>query len=180
MNIEVVRKETVYKGRVFNIRQDFLKLPDGNVVQIDVVDHRDSVTILPVDEAGQVWFIRQYRQPVEGFLLEVPAGVAEVGEDPQTSAQRELREEIGMAAGQMLELGSFYLAPGYATEYMHVFLARDLYPSPLPGDEDEIIEVEKVSASEAVRLAETGKLEDSKSLIALFWARPYLKQAGII
>jgi ADP-ribose pyrophosphatase len=176
MEIELTRSQTVYEGHVFNVRQDFLRLPDGKQVQIDVLDHRDSVTILPVDGEGQVWFIRQYRQPVGDFLLELPAGVSEAGEDPQTSAQRELREETGMAARALLKLGSFYLAPGYSTEFMHVFLALDLYPSPLPGDEDEIIEIEKVSASEAIRLAETGELEDSKSLIALFWAGPRLKE----
>ncbi len=174
MNIEVTHNETVYRGHVFSVRQDFLRLPNGNQAQIDVLVHNDSVTILPVDEQGQVWFIRQYRQPIGKFLLELPAGVSETGEDPQTSAQRELREETGMAAGRLQKLGSFYLAPGYSTEFMHIFLARDLYPSPLPGDVDEIIEVEKVSAGEAHQPAETGKLEDSKSLIALYWARSYL------
>jgi ADP-ribose diphosphatase len=180
MDIEVLRTETVYQGLVFNIRKDFLRLPDGKLAQIDVVDHRGSVTILPVDGDGLVWFIRQYRQPIEKFLLELPAGVSRVGEDPKISAQRELREEIGMAANQMQELGSFFLAPGYSTEFMHVFLARDLYVSPLPRDADEIIEIEKTSASEAVKLAESGSLQDSKSLIALLWARPLFTRLGFI
>jgi ADP-ribose pyrophosphatase len=180
MEIEVLRTETVYQGPVFNIRKDFLRLPDGKLAQIDVVDHRGSVTILPVDGDGLVWFIRQFRQPIENFLLELPAGVSKSGEDPRISAQRELREEIGMAANQMEELGSFFLAPGYSTEFMHVFLATDLYVSPLPGDADEIIEINKVSASEAVKLAETGELQDSKSLIALLWARSHLAQLGLI
>jgi ADP-ribose pyrophosphatase len=178
VEIEVLRSETVYQGPVFDIRQDFLRLPDGASARIDVVDHRDSVTILPIDETGLIWFIRQYRRPIDCDLLELPAGVKEPGEDPLSSAQRELREEIGMAARSMQEIGSFYLAPGYSSEFMHVFLARDLYPSPLPGDVDEIIQIEKKSASEAIRLAESGELQDSKSIIALFWAIPFISQPG--
>ncbi len=180
MKVELLRSETVYQGPVFSIRQDFLRLPGGEQARIDVVDHRDSVAILPIDEEGQVWFIRQYRRPIDCYLLELPAGVREPGEDPLANAQRELREEIGMAARTMHELGSFYLAPGYSSEFMHVFLARDLYPSPLPGDIDEIIQIEKKTASEAIRLAESGELQDSKSLIALFWAKSYLSQQGWI
>jgi ADP-ribose pyrophosphatase len=180
MNIEVIESRTVYQGPVFSIRQDTLLLPDGSSAQIDVIDHRSSVTILPVDEQGQVWFIRQYRQAIAGYLLELPAGVAESGEPPQVSAQRELREETGMAARQLIELGSFYLAPGYSSEFMHVYLARDLYPDPLPADKDEILEVEKKPVAAAYTLAEQGELKDSKSLITLFWAKPILQEMGFL
>jgi ADP-ribose pyrophosphatase len=180
MNIKVARSEIVYSGPVFKIRQDFIHLPNGKQAQIDVIDHRNSVTILPLDAQGQVWFIRQYRQPIGKFLLELPAGVSEEGEDSQVSAQRELREEIGMAAGILKPLGSFFLAPGYATEFMTIYLAQDLSSSPLPSDEDEIIEIDKISARQAMHLAETGNLEDSKSLIALFWAKPYFEKMGLI
>lgn len=180
MKIDLVHSEVVYRGRVFQIRQDFIRLPNGNTAQIDVVDHRDSVTILPVDQQGQIWFIRQYRHPVDRFLLELPAGVAEPNEDPAANAQRELREEIGMAAGSMQLLGSFFLAPGYSNEYMHIFLAKDLHPSPLPADEDEILQIEKISARDAYELAENRTLDDSKSIIALFWARPFLDELGYL
>lgn len=180
MNIKVARSQVVYSGPVFKVRQDFIHLPNGNQAQIDVIDHRSSVTILPLDAQGQVWFIRQYRHPIRRYLLELPAGVSEEGEQPLISAQRELREEIGMAAATITPLGSFFLAPGYATEYMTIFLAQDLSPSPLPGDEDEIIEIEKVTARQAIDLAVTGNLEDSKSLIALFWAKPFFEKLGLI
>ncbi len=180
MNFEVVKSQTMYQGRVFTVRQDTLRLPNGDSALIDVVEHRNSVTILPIDEYGQVWFIRQYRQPIASYLLELPAGVAERGEAAEASALRELREEIGMSARKLTLLGSFYLAPGYSSEFMQVYLARDLYPDPLPADKDEIIEVEKKSAGEAYKLAEQGKLMDSKSLITLFWAKPLLVEFGIV
>lgn len=180
MKIKVAHSEVVYRGRAFQVRQDFLILPDAKTVQIDVIDHRGSVCMLPIDDEGQIWFIRQYRRPIDTFLLELPAGVAELGEDPLTNAQRELREEIGMAAKKLTELGSFFLAPGYSNEFMHLFLAQGLTPDPLPGDEDEILEIEKISAGEAFRMAEMGELQDSKSIIALFLAGPHLARLGLL
>jgi ADP-ribose pyrophosphatase len=180
MEFAVVRSEVVYHGPIFDIRQDHLRLPNGNLAQIDVVDHRGAVTMIPVDSQGQIWFIRQYRHAIRKVLLELPAGAAEIGEAPLTSAQRELREETGMAAGNLQEIGSFYLAPGYSSEFMHIFLASDLQSAPLPADEDEYLQIEKVPARQAIHLAETRELEDSKSLIALFWSRPHLQRLGLI
>lgn len=178
MTFETENTQIVFNGQIFNVRQDWVRYPDGRLVQMDIVDHRDAVTILPVDAEGQIWFIRQYRHAAGKELLELPAGVAEPGEELALGALRELREEIGMAAKDMHKIGSFFLAPGYSTEYMHVFLATGLYPSMLPGDEDELISIEKISARQALHLADTGQLEDSKSLIALFWGRSWLARLG--
>lgn len=178
MTFKTETTQTLFKGQVFSIRQDQVRFPDGRLVQMDIVDHRDAVTILPVDAKGQIWFVRQYRHAAGKELLELPAGVAEPGEAVAVSALRELREEIGMAADDLQKIGNFYLAPGYSTEYMHVFLATGLYPAPLPGDESELLSVEKIAARQALHLADTGQLDDSKSLIALFWGRPWLARQG--
>jgi ADP-ribose pyrophosphatase len=178
MQIKIIESKDAFHGRVFDVRQDRIELPDGRQVQMDIVVHDAAVTMLPIDTDGQIWFIRQYRHAIKDELLELPAGVSERGEDPQMSAQRELREEIGMAAGRLEKLGGFHLAPGYSTEYMHLFLATDLTPSPLPGDETEVLRVDKIPVREALRLAEDGQLQDSKSLIAMFWARPHLERLG--
>lgn len=178
MTFETEHSQTVFEGRVFNVRQDQVRYPDGRRVRLDIVDHRDAVTILPVDEEGMIWFIRQYRHAAGKELLELPAGVAEPDEQVEVCALRELREEIGMGAKRMERIGGFYLAPGYSTEYMHVYLATDLYPAPLPGDESEALSVEKIEARQAIYLAESKQLNDSKSLIALFWARPLLARLG--
>ena len=174
MCCEVLQTKSIFAGRVFYVHQDRVLLPNGHVIELDIVDHRDAVTIIPLDQDGQVWFIRQYRHAAGVELLELPAGVTEEGEAPEVGALRELREEIGMAAGEMIKLGGFYLAPGYSTEYMHVYLATGLYASPLPGDETEFLSVEKIAIEKAFELAETGQLEDSKSLVGLFWVRAYL------
>jgi ADP-ribose pyrophosphatase len=180
VSLEVLKSETIYKGRAFDVRKDQVRLPNGHVIHLDIIDHRDAVTILPVDQDGMVWFIRQYRHATGKYLLELPAGVAEPGEPPDVSAKREIREEIKMAAGKLQKIGGFYLAPGYSTEYMHLYLATGLYPEALLGDEDELLSVEKISAKQALTLGETGQIEDAKSLVALFWARPYLDQLGFL
>jgi ADP-ribose pyrophosphatase len=98
----------------------------------------------------------------------------EVGEAPQVGALREIREEIGMSAGSLRKIGGFFLAPGYSTEYMHIFLATHLYADALPGDVDEFLSVEKIPISQAFELAQNGQIQDAKSLTALFLAQPYI------
>jgi ADP-ribose pyrophosphatase len=174
MSFEILKSETIYRGKVFDVRQDEVRLPNGRQASLDVVEHNSSVTLLPVDDEGQIWFVRQYRHPVLAELLELPAGVMEGDESPEACARREVREETGMAAERLQKLGEFYLAPGYCTELMYVFVARDLSPAPLPGDEDEFISVEKIPVEKAYEMAERGEFPDSKTLAALFLARTQL------
>jgi ADP-ribose pyrophosphatase len=172
MAFETVSSEKIYHGRVFDLRRDQVRMPDGRLVALDVVDHPGAITVIPLDDQGQIWFVRQYRHPTESFLLELPAGVKEPGEQPELTAQREIQEEIGMAATEIRKVGEFFLAPGYSTEYMHVYLASGLYQARLQGDEDEYLSVEKVPLEKAYRLAEAGEIRDAKSLAALLLARP--------
>lgn len=166
--MKLIHSKTVFRGKVFDVRQDRIQAPDGEEHQIDLIQHHPAVTILPIDEEQKIWFVRQYRHPAGVYLLELPAGVMDEGELPQVSALRELREEIGMAANKLERIAGFYLAPGYSTEYMHVFLARQLYPSPLPGDPDEKIEIEKIPINQVYKFIENGEIQDAKSLSALF------------
>ncbi len=102
------------------------------------------MVILPVDDQGNLFFVRQYRHAAGLDLLELPAGTLDEGEAPEACARREVREETGMAAGKMEHLGGFYLAPGYSTEYMHVYLATGLHSDPLEADADEFLTVEVI------------------------------------
>ncbi len=174
MKFELLDAETVYQGRAFNVRRDHLRTPDGHTVKYDIIEHIGSVSIVPVDEQGLLYFVRQYRHAAEIELLELPAGTLEVGEPPLEAAGRETREEIGMQADKLVEIGSFYLAPGYSTELMHVFLATGLKHNPLEADADEFLSVEKIPVAEAFRMAENREIIDAKSLAALLLARPYL------
>ncbi len=171
---EVVGSKITYRGRVLDVRQDRVRLPDGATVDLDIVAHSGAVTILPVDADGQIWFVRQYRHAAGELLLELPAGTLENGEDPQECAGREVREETGMGAESLRLLGEFFLAPGYSTEYMYVFLATGLFSAPLAGDSDEVLSVERLPVVEAYELALGGTIRDAKTLAALLLARPFL------
>ncbi len=174
MEFKILKSERVFAGRIFAVEQHLVALPDGRQAQVDLVQHGDAITILPVDHDGSIWFIRQYRHPTRRWLLELPAGHLEDAESPEIAANRELREEIGMSAQNITRLGGFFLAPGYSTEYLHVYLATGLSPDPLEPDEDEMIEIVKISITKAYKLAEDGAIEDAKSLAALLLARQQL------
>lgn len=174
MKFELMHAETVYQGRAFAVRCDHLRTPDGRTVKYDIIEHTGSVILIPVDAEGQMHFVRQYRHAAQIELLELPAGTLEPGEPPAEAAAREIREEIGMEAQRLVEIGAFYLAPGYSTELMHVFLANNLKRNPLEADADEFLSVEKIPVAEALRQAESGEMQDAKSLAALLLARRFL------
>ena len=179
MVYETKNSETVYLGKAFDVRRDQVLLPDGKKTSFDVVVHPGAVTLIPIDPAGRILFVRQFRYAVGEELLELPAGTLDEGEEPQVCAHREIREETGMAAGRLKKIGEFFLVPGYSTEFMHIYLAADLKPDPLPGDEDEFITVEAVEQQKIPDLISQGILRDAKSLSALFLAEPYLSQFSI-
>ncbi|MGH2523197.1 MAG: NUDIX hydrolase [Anaerolineales bacterium] len=162
--------QTVYRGQAFSVRVDEVEFRPGQTTRLDIVEHTGAVTILPLDGLGNIWFIRQYRHSAGETLLELPAGTLGPGEDPALGADRELQEEIGMRAGKLERLGGFWLAPGYSTEFMHVFLATALTASQLEQDEDEVITVETLPVARALELALGGELRDAKSLASLLLA----------
>jgi ADP-ribose pyrophosphatase len=175
MPFELLKSEIVYPGRAFTIRRDTLRMPDAREASFDIVEHVGSVIILPLDADGQLLFVRQYRHAAGLDLLELPAGTLEKDESPEASATREVREETGMAAGKLEPMGGFYLAPGYSTEYMHVYLATDLRYDPLEADADEFLIVERFPLKEALVMFESGEIQDAKSLAAILLARKYLE-----
>ncbi len=178
MEFRVLHSEVIFQGRVFNVRIDQIGYPDGRQSRTDIVEHRSSVTIIAIDDQDLIWFVKQIRVPVGEWLLELPAGVMETSESPADTAQREIREEIGMAAQSLQQIGEFYLAPGYCTEKMYIFLARDLYPAPLDKDPDEYMSVEKIPVETAIEYAKNGEIKDAKTLAALLLVQRYLKKGS--
>ncbi len=176
MPFELLKSETLMKGRAFCIRRDYLKTPDGRETKFEIIEHSGSVIIIPIDENGKMLLVRQYRHATGGDLLELPAGTLEDNEDPEVCAAREIREETGMAAGVLTKLGEFYLAPGYSTEFMVVYMATELNSNPLKADDDEFLSVESIPVAEAFEKAERGEIPDAKSLAALFLAKPSLEK----
>lgn len=176
MPFELIKSETLLQGRAFKIRRDYLKTPDGQDTKLEIVEHGGSVVIIPIDAQNNLLFVRQYRHAAQADLLELPAGTRDEKEPFEVCAAREIREETGMEAGKLQKVGEFYLAPGYSTEFMVVFVATDLKENPLKADFDEFLQVEKVPVKKAMAMAERGEVPDAKSLAALFLARSYLER----
>lgn len=175
MPFELIGSETVLQGRAFKIRRDTLRMPNGRETKLEIVDHGGSVVLIPIDEENNLLFVRQYRHAAKANLLELPAGTRNEKEPFEACAAREIREETGMEAEKLQKVGEFYLAPGYSTEFMVVFLATELKENALQADEDEFLEVEKIPLQKAVEMAEQGEVPDAKSLAALLLARSHLE-----
>jgi ADP-ribose pyrophosphatase len=174
-SFELIKSEILLQGRAFKIRRDLLKTPDGRETKFEIIEHGGSVIIIPIDADGNMLFVRQYRHAAGMDLLELPAGTRDNDEPFEDCAAREIREETGMEAGKLQKVGEFYLAPGYSTEYMVVYLATDLKHNPLEADDDEFLEAVKIPVEEAILRAERGEIPDAKSLAALLLVRTYLK-----
>lgn len=178
MTHRVLRSETIFEGKVFNVRIDHVEGSSGKARRVDVVEHSGAVAVIPQDDQGRIWFVRQYRHPAGESLLELPAGRLESQEEPETCAVRESREEIGVAPGKVEYLGGAFVAPGYSTEFIHYFLVQDLTPSPLSPDEGEEIDVEKISWDEIHRRIRAKEIRDAKTLAGLLLVGMYSRKWG--
>jgi ADP-ribose pyrophosphatase len=157
----------IYSGRAVNVRVDTIEKGSGTETTREVVEHSDSIAAVAVDEQGNIILVRQFRHAVGKFLLEIPAGGIDPGEDPLDSVRRELQEEIGYFPQKIERLCGFYATPGYGTEYLHCFLATDLVPARLVAEDTEDIELVRISADEIPRLVTSGDVCDAKSIAAL-------------
>lgn len=165
---EVVRSETVYSGRLFDVAHATIRLPDGSEVVRASVEHPGAVSIVALDGQGRWLLVRQYRYPARRELLEIPAGTREPGEAPEVTAARELREETGFAAASLEHLGGAWMAPGFCSEYMDFYLGRSLRPDPLPQDRDEYISAPvAISERELDAAIAEGRIADGKTIVAL-------------
>lgn len=156
-----------HNGLILDVHVDSVALPNGSVSKREIVDHPGGVTILPMDENGDVYCVRQYRYAFSTELLELPAGKLEPDEDPREAAIRELSEETGITARRLDALGGFLMSPGFCTEVLHLYLARDLCFGEAHPDEDELLGVEKHSLQSLVEMVMRGEMTDAKSVIAV-------------
>ena len=170
--------EHIYRGRVVNLRLDTVELPNGTTTLREIVEHRGSVAMVPVDGKGRVIFVRQYRKAAGERLLEIPAGTLDGDEDVLECVQRELQEETGYLAGRLEKLFSCYVSPGYTTELVHIYLCSDLTPSRLTPDLDEAIEAEAIPLDQVPYLIASGQLKDAKSIAALLATLQRVLPAG--
>ncbi len=166
-NERSIGSRRIYQGRVISLRVDNVLLPNGHTVEREIVEHGEAVVIVAVDSQKRVLLVRQYRLPAGQVLLELPAGSVEHGEDIVEGARRELQEETGYAAKKMERIGGFYSAPGFTTEFLHLFLATGLRRKPLTPDDDEQIELVRTPISDVPGLILNEEVKDAKSVAGL-------------
>lgn len=167
LNEKLITSEPAFLGKLVKLYVETFEQPDGQRVMREIVRHPGAVAMVPLTPDGAVMLVQQYRGAAQKALLEIPAGTLEPGEDPQEAAVRELQEEIGHKPGKLERIGGEFTAPGYTSEYIHLFMASDLTPSRLSQDEDERIEVVTLPLDEAVRRVMSGEIEDGKTIIGL-------------
>jgi len=172
---EEIASRQVFNGRAIRVRVATVRKPDGRETTREIVEHDGVIAAIPIDDDDNVLLVRQYRTPAGKDLLEIPAGGIDPGEVPEATVIRELQEEIGFKPGRLERLGGFYAAPGYATEYLHVYLATGLAPSRLHAEDTDEIEVVKVPLAEVPALIASGKIEDAKSIAGLLMYLEYRK-----
>ena len=171
----VLTSESIYDGRVVKLRCEEIELPGGRRSRLEIVAHPGATAIVPLDEAGRVLLVRQYRHAPGGrWLLEVPAGKLDPGETAALGAARECEEETGSRPGRLEPLGGIWTTPGFTDEWIHLFLALDLVAGRQDLQEDEALSVERVPLTEALRQALDGGIDDGKSIAALTRAARYL------
>ena len=161
----------------WRLRLDTLQLPNGRTIQKGAVEHPGSVVLVPLrpsDSGLEVLMLRQYRHVLNQTILELPAGTRGWEEEWLACAQRELREETSHRAEIFTPLGEIWPAPGISDELMHLYLAEGLTPAPLPGDEDEAIEVISMPLADLVEMAWNGRLQDAKSVVGILRAAHHL------
>ncbi|MDR1114193.1 MAG: NUDIX hydrolase [Candidatus Margulisbacteria bacterium] len=166
----------VYSCRIFDLYEDAITLPNGQKTTQTRIDHKPSVAIIALNEKKEVLLISQYRSAIQSELLEIPAGsVDHGGEKPEAAALRELAEETGFGAEKLTLLFEGYSLPGYCNEYMYYYLAENIFPQKLPGDEDECITVKPTPWADALRLLQDGKITDAKTALGLLLTAKHLK-----
>ncbi|MEV0108024.1 NUDIX hydrolase [Nocardia sp. NPDC050799] len=165
-----VDSRVVYSGAILALRVDRVEMPDGRVVEREVVEHHGAVAVVALDDDGRVVLIRQYRHPLGERLLELPAGLIDIqGEDPLEAARRELAEETGLAARDWSVLVDVALSPGFTDEALRVYLARGLSDTerPAPEHEEADLELVRMPVAEAVRAALAGTIVNATAVAGL-------------
>lgn len=174
MPYEVVRSELKYKGRIIDVVEDEITLPDGRTALRETVVRGQAAAIVPVDKDGNITLVRQYRHGPKQMVLEIPAGMVNDGEDAAVCAVRELEEETGIITGRLTKLLDYYVSVGFCTETIVVYLAEELSEGQTNPDPDEFLDIEKRGLNELIQMIMSGEITDSKTICAVFAAREHL------
>ena len=170
-----VNGKIIYEGNILSVRVDTVTAPKGHAHR-EIIEHNGAAAAIAVTDEGKVVMVRQYRYAMGRVVLEVPAGKIDPGEnDPEQTMIRELKEETGYEAKEVTYLGKINPSVGYSEELIHIYLMKGLTMGEQQLDEDESLEVELIPFDELYEMAQTGRIEDAKTIVAIFLASRYLK-----
>ena len=176
---ETVDQKIVYQGRIVTLRTDIARLENGRMVGREVVEHPGGVCVLPLEADGTTYTVRQFRYPFGKVREELPAGKLDGAEDHEVGARRELSEEVGCEAGELIYLGRLLMSPGFCDEVLHMYLARKLIHGERHPDEDEFLEVDRLPFTQLLERVMSGEITDAKTVAVTLKVKEYLsREAG--
>ena len=164
---KTIKSTRIYKGRRLGLRDDEVELSNGKISHREICEHPGAVAIVPITNDGKIILIRQFRKPIEEAIYEIPAGLINKGEELKDAAARELEEETGYKANKIEFALTVYTSPGYSTEKLHIFIARDLVATKNNPDEDENIEVAITPIETALQMIKNGEIKDGKTIVGI-------------
>lgn len=177
MNYEekTISKKHIYQGNIIKVDSLTVSLPNGKEATRDLISHPGASVVVPINENGEVYMVRQYRKPIEKESLEIPAGKLDYNEAPEKCAERELKEETGLQAKNMEHIISIHSTPGFCNEVLHMFVATGLEEGESCADEDEFISSEKIHIDKLVSMVLNHEITDAKSIIGILLADRIIK-----
>jgi len=165
---KIVKREEIFNGKIVRMIVDYIELSNGKIAQREIVlHHRSGVGILPVDDDGNIFLVRQYRHSLGEHILEIPAGILEDGENPEDCASRELEEEIGYRARKLTFIVAVAKSVGVSNDKIHLYIAQGLEKSVQKLDDDEFLEVEQFGLPQCLEMIKSGELYDAKTILAI-------------
>lgn len=168
---KTIKSQTIYQGEILTLRVDTVELPDNKQSKREIVEHSGGVAVVAINDKQEVVLVRQYRKALEDFILELPAGKLDDGEDPLECARRELKEETGYQSKNIELLCETYPSPGFSKEKIYIYLAQDLIQGKAQLDEGEYLEVEKINIDKFIEMINNNEIKDSKTITGMLMAQ---------
>lgn len=181
MDLKLLKHSTVYRGRVFNIIVDDVEYPSGNRSVREVAEHGGGAVVLALFEDERIMMVNQHRYPFNDFILELPAGKLEKGEDPLHCAQRELGEETGYRASEWRKLTSMFTTPGFCSEVLHIYLATGLSAlerGRMLEEGEQTMTLRFLPLGEAIAMIERQEIRDGKTICGILLGERLLRSSA--